>query len=156
MRRPYYNNKVFRDEQEVIDILTPFKDSVMLCLGTAADFRMLSNGSLNVMNIQLYSKVKLEIPDMFVYYEPNCFEEKEYTTFRGIYVTTDEQTILDLLEDVYEERFWMCPSQTVLESLSNYYYKYKESFNGLEKRMNKIQRKAFETWKQWAIEYYDD
>lgn len=156
MRMPFYNNKVFKDIQEVIDILTPYKDSVMLCLSTAASFTHLSCGSPIVMNVEVYSRIKLVIPDIHVYYEPDCFETKEYTTFMGIYITTDEQTILDMLEDEYEEGYEEIPSQDILESLGNYYYLHQESFNGLEDRMNEKQREAFEAWKQWGIDYWNE
>lgn len=58
---------------------------------------------------------------------------------------------LDLLEHKKD-----VDTQTLLESLSNYYFEYQESFATLEEQLNEAQRQSFSKWRQDAVEYYTE
>lgn len=129
----------------------PYRESLIVCLESAADFLNLSNGGMYDSSIHAYSATERNIPGFEIITMPDCFTSKQYEEKHGILCTTPEQTLLDLLEHEQDVDI-----QTLLESLSNYYYKHNESFNGLEAYMNQTQRQAFEKWKQAAIDYYTE
>lgn len=60
--------------------------------------------------------------------------------------TSFTQTINDMLSDPSSDR------QALLEALSDYYYEHNQSFFGLE--IDPPNKEAFESIKEWAIEYY--
>ena len=103
----------------------------ILCKESAADYLNLSNGTLSE-DITFYSSS----------------EGKEVIFLRGIWCTTVNQTINDLLEDNDSDE------QVLLESLSNYYYKNNESFQGLT--IEEKNQERFLELKEAAIGYYDD
>lgn len=137
--------------EEIAERVRPYKDTILLCLESAADFLSLSNGTLYLCNITAYTSIDQKIDGFELRYLPDCFKSKQYIEREGIYCTTVEQTLLDLLE--YEHDIDI---QNLLESLSKYYYTHNETFNGLEKQMNSAQLQAFEKWKQDAIDYYTE
>ena len=137
--------------EKIANTVMPYRDNLIISLETAADFLNLSNGGLYKSDIQAYSPIEQNIPGFIITVQPDCFKIKQYEERHGIFSTTPEQTLLDLLEN--EEDIDI---QTLLESLSNYYYKHHESFNGLEDQMNSKQQQAFEKWKQDAIDYYTE
>lgn len=137
--------------QEIANRVFPYKNSSIICLETAAIFGGLSNGVCYLDCVKVYSPTDKEMGDLSVIHYPNCFDSKEYEERLGVFCTTEEQTLLDLLE--YEEDVDI---QTLLEAFSNYYFIHGESFAGLESRMNNRQKEAFERWKEDAINYYTE
>lgn len=137
--------------ERIANTVYPYKDSLIVCLETAAAFLSLSNGGMYESPIQVYSNTEQSITGFDIKLIPDCFKSKQYEEKHGILCTTPEQTILDLLE--HEDDVDI---QTLLESLSNYYYKHNETFSGLEAHMNQAQQQAFEKWKQDAIDYYTE
>ena len=109
----------------------PSKDYI-LCKESAAEFLNLSNGNL----------------DLTIRYYTNS-DRIEYVEHYGLRCTSVNQTINDLSSDENSD------IQVLLESLSNYYYKNGESFEGLRLYSDSI-RKQFEKYKNDAIHYYDE
>lgn len=138
-------------DERIAAKVRPCKDNVIICLEDAADFHHLSNGGSCDCPTKVYSKTSQEIEGLDVIVLPNCFQKKQYEERNGVFVTTKEQTLLDLLE--YEN---IVDIQCLLESWSNYYYSNHESFNGLEEKLNEVQKVAFEKWKQDMIDYYTE
>lgn len=91
----------------------------------AAEFLNLSNGNFN-MTIHSYSEEEAQ--------------EKDVIVKRGIKCTSVNQTINDLLSDENLDE------QVIMESLSNYYYEHKESFEGMI--IEESNRKLFEELRQ--------
>lgn len=143
-------NKVF-NYQVIEKAIAPFKDSVIVCLETAADYHGLSNGVCFENSFRVYSDKEIQGDKIRTIIIPDCFTSKEYDTINEIHVTTVEQTLIDLLENDDDADI-----QTLLESLSNYYYDSKESFSELEKIMNEKQKNLLDKWGQDAIDYYND
>ena len=71
----------------------------------------------------------------------------EHENRLGLLCTTVNQTINDLLRADGD-------NQVIQESLATVYYKNGESFDSL--RIDDDLRPAFEQYKDWAIEYYDE
>ena len=105
----------------------------VLCKESAAEFLNLSNGNFN-MTIHSYSEEESNGKDVIVK--------------RGIKCTSINQTINDLLVDVNSDE------QIILESISNYYYEHKESFDGMI--IEDSNKELFEELRQDVIEYYDE
>lgn len=137
--------------EQILNKITPYKNDVILCLETAADFLHLSNGVHEEDLFRVYSSRPLNDDTIEVIMQPDCFKTKRYEEWHGIFCTTPEQTILDLLEHEQDVDL-----QTLLESLSNYYYEHNETFSSLEGQMDTIQKQAFEKWRQDAIDYYTE
>lgn len=137
--------------EQIAATINPYKEDVIVCLETAADFLSLSNGVFAEDLFRVYAATQINDNTLEVIIKPDCFSSKQYEEKHGILCTTPEQTILDLLE--YENDVDI---QTLLEVLSNYYYEHHESFDSLENRMNPVQRQAFEKWRQDAIDYYSE
>lgn len=136
----------------IADKVKPYKDKFLIALETAADFVCISNGSLYINEIVVYAEHKIECDSVFrIVVLPNCFDMKRYIESNGVYCTTIEQTILDLLENEGDTDI-----QVLVESLSNYYYKHNETFGKLGSLMYERQTIAFNKWKEDAIDYYND
>ena len=143
-------DKVF-NYQVIEKAIAPFNDSVIVCLETAADYHGLSNGVYMEDLFRVYSENSIPENGIESFVIPDCFNSKKFVTVNNIHVTTVEQTIIDLLE--HEDNIDI---QTLLESLSNYYYMHNESFAELEGQMNEEQQELLNKWKQDAIDYYDE
>lgn len=137
--------------ERISDAVLPYRNNLIVCMETAADFLSLSNGGMYESDIQAYSNILLTLPDFTLNFRSDCFTTKKYEERHGIFCTIPEQTILDLLEHEGDVDI-----QTLLESLSNYYFEHHDSFNGLEAQMNKAQQHAFEKWRQDSIDYHTE
>ena len=103
----------------------------ILCKESAAEYLNMSNGTFG-RRVDYYTEAG----------------GREIIKKGGILCTSVNQTINDLLADDGSDE------QTLLESLSNYYFDHNESFDGMRIEPENLCR--FEELKQAAVEYYDD
>lgn len=129
----------------IISKLKPF--NCILSLESAADMLGLSNGPLR-NKITVYSVENIVDEDIECIKVDN-YDNIKYLDAEGIFITTKEQTLIDILK--YDRDM-----QTILESLSNYYFLHDESFEDFLKVMPEEVRTTFEGYKQDAIEYYNE
>ena len=118
----------------------------ILAYDTAADYLGLWSGSTNPHTAKIYVCSPLHIEGTTEYLLPS-FDSVEYENRLGLLCTTVNQTINDLLRADGD-------NQVIQESLATVYYKNGESFDSL--RIDGDLRPAFEQYKDWAIEYYDE
>lgn len=135
--------KVFTYNDYLIDLLKG--KECMLAYDTAADFLGLTNDA-DSPTAQIFVLKEQDIEGTEQIVIPS-FENKEYMEEDGLFCTTVNQTIIDLLEKNGEE-------QVIVESLSNYYFEHGESFEGLQ--IPKHVQKQFDKYSVWAVEYYDE
>ena len=118
----------------------------ILAYDTAADYLGLWSGSMNPMTAEIYVCEPLHIEGTTEYLIPS-FDFVEHENCRGLLCTTVNQTISDLLRADGD-------NQVIQESLATVYYTNGESFDSL--RIADDLLPAFEQYKDWAIEYYDE
>ena len=118
----------------------------ILAYDTAADYLGLWSGSMNPLTAKIYVCKPLYIEGTTEYPLPS-FDAVEHENRLGLLCTTVNQTINDLLRADGD-------NQIIQESLSKYYYKNGESFEGLVIRPEL--RGLFDRYKDWALEYYDE
>lgn len=75
------------------------------------------------------------------------FYRLEYKNINGLNCTTENQTIIDLMENNSDE-------QIIIESLANYYDIHGESFQGLN--ISNHLKEKFQQYREWAKAYYED
>lgn len=122
-------------------------ENVVLCYMSALEALGMFNGSIDESDIDVYA---LEIGkyDNINYHIISDFNDVEVQQIGKVRCTTFNQTINDMLEDVYIDR----PALT--ESLANYYYSHENSFDGLI--IDSENKTAFEEIKEDAINYYSE
>ena len=118
----------------------------ILAYDTAADYLGLSNGSSFHEAAHIYVQSPLHIDGTREHIVPS-FDTVEHEMRNGLLCTTVNQTINDLLRADGD-------NQVIQESLSTVYYTNGESFDSL--RIDDDLLLAFEHYKDWAIEYYDE
>lgn len=135
---------IYTYNQHLRDLL---KDApCILAYDTAAEYLGLFNGFVYHEDAQIYVCSPLHIPGTREYRLPS-FDAVEYESKGGLFCTTINQTINDLLRADGD-------NQIIQESLSKYYYKNGESFEGLVIRPEL--RGLFEHYKDWALDYYSE
>lgn len=138
--------------QEVINGTQDYTNNVIVCLETAAEFIGLSNGGLYIEYYQVYSDVPIDTLNIqSIILDKKSLDSKETLVYQGIKCTTPEQTIRDML-DIHHD----VDIQTLLESLSNYYYEHKESFASLESSLTDNQKETLSIYREDAILYYNE
>lgn len=125
------------------EALAPYKDKCILAWGCAAEAHQLAGDGFYIDRLEVYCTGEIKDADLDCVIRPGCFEEVEYMELHGFYVTTVEQTLLDLL-DVYSG--FNHPG--LYFSLIKYYLDNGSSFKGLEGRMNKRQSGFFNRYKK--------
>ena len=118
----------------------------ILAYDTAADYQGLSNGSSFHEAAHIYVQSPLHIEGTREHIIPS-FDTVEHEMRNGLLCTTVNQTINDLLRADGD-------NQVIQESLATVYYTNGESFDSL--RIDDDLLLAFEHYKDWAIEYYDE
>ena len=118
----------------------------ILAYDTAADYLGLWSGSMNPLTAKIYVCKPLHIEGTTEYPLPS-FDAVEHENRLGLLCTTVNQTINDLLRADGD-------NQVIQESLATVYYTNGESFDSL--RIDDDLLLAFEHYKDWAIEYYDE
>lgn len=117
----------------------------VVALETAADYLGLSNGGYRPY-VQIYVKNTVGIEGVREYVVDD-FDKMEYASINGLKCTTENQTIVDLMESNGDE-------QIITESLANYYDMHGESFAGLSIPEHLLS--GFQKYCQWAMEYYEE
>lgn len=117
----------------------------VLALDTAADYLGLTNGGYRDV-AQIFVSIKQNIEGTDQILVPSL-EKLECEERNGLVCTTENQTIIDLLEQNGDV-------QIITESLANYYDEHNESFNGLN--MPEHLQSRFEKYRKWALEYYEE
>ena len=133
----------------IYEAIAPYKDKVIVCLETAADYMGLSCGLVEPWYFRVFSESPIEGSKLTVEVLPGCFASKEVVEYFGLICTSEEQTLLDMLE--YDD----VDIQPMLEALARYYFTHGESFDALVSQMSDKQRAVFKEWRQDAIEYYN-
>lgn len=133
---------------EISNNVSPVSDKVIICLESAAVYLGLCNG-MYFQKYPVYSAENIESAGLDVIVLPDCFESKQHIVRNDMYITTEEQTILDMLE--YYDRIDI---QALIEALSGYYFTHNETFGSIPEMLNEQQAVVFDRWKQDAIEYY--
>ena len=119
----------------------------ILCHTSALEYLQLFVGYLNEKHIEVYAKEPGEFENIS-YRIVDSFGGIETVELRGVRCTSENQTINDMLAD-----FDNIDEQSLVEGLSTYYYTHGESFDGL--LIEPKNQAAFDSIKDWAIEYYD-
>lgn len=123
---------------------------VIVCLESAVDMQFAegfpSDDKLRVFATSEVERNGLEV----IIVSKDVFMFKETESRDGIVYTSEKQTLLDLLEYASD-----VDVDILCEQLADWYFSHRESFSELTPLLNEAQRKAFEEWKQDAIEYYD-
>lgn len=118
----------------------------ILAYDTAAEYLGLFNGTFYHEYAQIYVLAPLHIKGTKEYLI-SSFEDVAYEWRRGLRCTTVNQTITDLLRADGD-------NQIIQESLATVYYDHGESFDSLQ--IPEELRAAFDHYKDWAVEYYDE
>ena len=121
-------------------------DSTILCGVSALEYLEMYTGFFNEKLIDVYAKQK-GIYENINYIIVDNFDSIEYFRHGNLLCTTFDQTINDMLSDIYN-----ADEAALTEALSNYYYSHHESFDGLN--IDDSNLAAFEEIKPYAIDYY--
>lgn len=138
------------DQEQLMSRIEPVKDKVIMCLAGAADMLGLTNQGY-LETLEVYAEKEYNLPNTKVIVLPGCFGKKEVVQVRGCYCTSEEQTLMDLMDNADT-----VDVQVLLESLSKYYYTHDESFDPLEGRLNHEQMRILNEYEMDAVYYYDD
>lgn len=139
-------------DDTIYRVLSPYKGRVILCLETAADYMMLSNGVVYQDRFRVFATAPIRDSDITVFLlSEEEFANKQTIEYAGMACTSPVQTILDLLSyyDIVDD-------QTIYESLANYYYRHGELFDEIIPLMSEEQLRVFEKYRQDAIDYYTE
>ena len=129
----------------------------ILAYGTASEYLGLGlfEGYLDYNEIEVF--VEKENKDLIrigkeenikiIQYVIDNFDNKDYINLRGLLVTTENQTIIDLIEQDED-------IQNIQITLSSYYYLHNQSFNDLIIPDYLLDK--FNIYCEWALEYYND
>lgn len=117
----------------------------VLAFDMAADFLGLTNGGFRPV-VQIFVNRVQDIEGTEQILVPS-FATLEYEKRGGLFCTTVNRTILDLLERNGDE-------QIITESLANYYDDHNESFDGL--KIPEHLQDRFNKYKEWAMAYYEE
>jgi len=121
---------------------------LVLCQTSALEYLGLFLGYSNEETIDVYAKRKGEY-DNINYRVVNTFDDIDVVQRYGnVLCTSVNQTVNDMLDD-----FDNIDEQSLVEALSNYYYRNKESFDGLIIKPENMD--CFNSIKDWAIEYHE-
>ena len=121
-------------------------ENVVLCHTSALEILGMFNGFMDESKIDVYSLSKGQYNNIH-YHIVDTFDNIAIVEKFGVRCTTFEQTINDMLNDIYNADEW-----ALTEALSDYYFTHNKSFNGLN--ILPENQMAFENIMQSAIEYY--
>jgi len=119
----------------------------ILCAETAADYLGLSNRLLRE-KITVYSTIDISSDDIECFVVPDL-NSIECENVNGIFCTTEIQTLIDILRLDRD-------SQTIMESLSYYYFTHNKSFEELVSGLSPDVLGIFRSYEVDAIEYYNE
>ncbi len=119
--------------------------SCVLAYDTAADYLGLTNGGYR-NKVQIFVVEEQPVKGT-VQIKISSFEKKLFENKGGLFCTTVEQTLIDLLEQNGDE-------QIITESFANYYYNHGESFGELE--IPEHLQEHFDKYSEWAKVCYEE
>lgn len=122
-------------------------EDVVLCGSSALEMLEMFNGLINQDYVEVYALEKGKYEN-FDYHIVETFDNLDIVQFGNVRCTSFEQTVNDMLSDMYNADIW-----ALTEALSNYYYSHSESFDGLNIRPENMA--AFESVREEAINYYN-
>lgn len=140
---------MFGINEPVYDVVYSYRDRVVVCLETAADYVGLCSGPLVPATIHVYSESQIDDSRITTHVVQSCFDGREVVEIDGVFCTSEEQTLLDLLDNEVDVDI-----QLLCESLANYYFGHNESFGALESRMTASQLDVLGRWREDAVGYY--
>jgi len=114
---------------------------------SALEFLELFGGYMREKTIDVYAKKPGEFENIECCIV-NSFDGIDYVRIGDVLCTSVNQTINDMLDD-----FDNIDEQSLVESLSRYYYMHGMSFDGLKIKAENID--CFNSIKDWAIEYHN-
>lgn len=146
---PNFGSPISHEIEELIDDV---KDQVILCLDTAAQAIPISSIYF-YYDIKVYSPVPLDNPYIDnVFVIPNCFDLVEYDKRDGLFVTTAEQTIRDMLN--HFKGYKLVSGEIFYSSLANYYHNSGCNWNRLERTLYPDELIKLQYYKKGAEEFY--
>ena len=118
-------------------------NSVIICRRSALIMHGMITGNIYESNISIYSQTK-DKAGYNIYSVPK--NGIIIQLIRGHYVTSPEQTIIDMLSDgnMYDAE--------LAEGLADYYYSHAHSFSELN--IPEYLQNIFNEYKEWALSYY--
>ena len=122
-------------------------EDVVLCGSSALEMLEMFNGLINQDYVEVYALEKGKYEN-FDYHIVETFDNLDLVQFGNVRCTSFEQTVNDMLSDMYNADIW-----ALTEALSNYFYSHHESFDGLNIRPENMA--AFESVREEAINYYN-
>ncbi len=122
-------------------------EGVVLCYTSALELLGMFSGFTDESLIDVYALTKGRYKNI-EYHLVDTYDGIEITEIGGVRCTSFEQTINDMLGDIYNADEW-----ALTEALSNYFFTHNESFSGLH--ILPQNETAFENIKGSAIEYYN-
>lgn len=138
------NSDYLSNRQWLSDVLQG--EDVVLRGTSALEYLQLFGGYMKEKDIDVYAR-KIGIHSNVHYKVVENYEGIDTVQIGGILCTTPNQTFNDMLED-YEN----IDEQSLIEALSRYYFKNKESFSGLRIKPENVP--LFQSLTETAKEYY--
>jgi len=115
---------------------------------SALEFLELFGGYVSEKKIDVYANQHDDYENIN-YHVVDTFDNIEFMRFGNVLCTSVNQTFNDMFDD-----FDSIDEQSLIESLSRYYYTHNNSFDGLVIKQEHAE--CFNSIKDWAIEYYDE
>ena len=122
-------------------------ENVVLCYTSALEALGMFNGSIDETEIDVYALDTGRYDNIQYHIIPD-FSDIKVQNVGKVRCTTFEQTINDMLKDIYIDR------TALTEALANYYHSHGDSFEGLI--IDSDNNTAFGEIKEDAINYYNE
>ena len=122
------------------------EEELVLCYTSALECLDLFYGYLGEKEIDAYATRRGKYENIN-YRILSDFNSIDIVKFDNISCTSVNQTVYDMLND-----FNNIDQQSLVEALSNYYFRHDESFKGLIIEPKNVER--FNSIKNWAVEYH--
>ena len=122
-------------------------ENVVLCYTSALEALGMFNGSIDESDIDVYA-LEAGKYDNITYHMIPDFSSIEIQYVGKIRCTTFDQTVNDMLRDIYIDR------TALTEALENYYYSHGNSFDGIA--IDKGNEPNFNEIREDAINYYNN
>lgn len=131
-----------------IDGIESCKHKIILCLESALIYLGLIEYNKEYSSkIRVYSESPLLCGgNLEVIYLPDCFKLKRHLEKDGMYCTTEEQTLEDMMDNITGSN-----KNILVEALSSYYKNNDKSFKGLEGNLSGYQFTVFSILKDEVI-----
>lgn len=139
---------IYTIQDRIRDILRSIQGhEYILALEGAAYYLGISSANMDRPYITIYTKENIRQNNLECKVV-DSFEGIDYIEKEGVYVTTEEQTIVDLLR-------FDGDNQVIQESIAYWYYRHGEKFDNLVEKTDASVLEYFNDIKEDAIHYYD-